>query len=37
MRCEDVILEPIATPDALLGTSPLPIEEHQIETSSAHD
>jgi aspartyl-tRNA(Asn)/glutamyl-tRNA(Gln) amidotransferase subunit C len=34
---EDEVLPAIATPDALLATSPLPIEEHQIETASAHD
>ena len=33
---EDSITPPIATPDALLGTSPLPIVDHQIETPSAH-
>ncbi len=33
---EDVIREPIAAPDDLLGTSPLPIVEHQIQTPSAH-
>ena len=32
----DVITTPIASPDALLGTSPLPIVDHQIETPSAH-
>lgn len=34
---DDEVLQPMALPDALLGTSPLPIEEHQIETASAHD
>jgi aspartyl-tRNA(Asn)/glutamyl-tRNA(Gln) amidotransferase subunit C len=34
---EDVIIPQMALPDALLATSPLPIEEHQIETPSAHD
>lgn len=34
---EDTITPILATPDALLATSPLPIEEHQIETPSAHD
>ena len=34
---DDVILDPqLANPDALLGTSPLPIVDHQIETPSAH-
>lgn len=34
---EDVIYEsPIADPDALLATSPLPIIDHQIQTPSAH-
>ena len=34
---DDVIWEtPIAEPDALLATSPLPIVEHQIQTPSAH-
>ena len=33
---EDTIREPIASPDALLATSPLPIVEHQIQTASAH-
>ncbi len=32
----DVITSPIATPDALLATSPLLIVDHQIETPSAH-
>ncbi|UPA22729.1 Asp-tRNA(Asn)/Glu-tRNA(Gln) amidotransferase subunit GatC [Candidatus Peribacteria bacterium] len=32
----DTITEQIATPDALLATSPLPIVDHQIETPSAH-
>ena len=34
---DDVVADPLASPDALLATSPLPIEEHQIETLSAHD
>lgn len=33
---KDVITPAIATPDALLTTSPLPIVDHQIETPSAH-
>ncbi|HVW66423.1 MAG TPA: Asp-tRNA(Asn)/Glu-tRNA(Gln) amidotransferase subunit GatC [Candidatus Peribacteraceae bacterium] len=33
---DDVITDPLATPDALLATSPLPIVDHQIETPSAH-
>ena len=33
---EDVITPLIAVQDDLLATSPLPIEEHQIETPSAH-
>lgn len=33
---EDEIRAPIALPDALLATSPLPISEHQIQTPSAH-
>jgi aspartyl-tRNA(Asn)/glutamyl-tRNA(Gln) amidotransferase subunit C len=34
---EDVIYQtPIAAPDALLATSPLPIDDHQIRTPSAH-
>lgn len=28
--------KPLASPDALLATSPLPIVEHQIQTPSAH-
>lgn len=36
LRGDEIYTEPLATPDALLGTSPLPIEEHQIETPSAH-
>lgn len=34
---EDIVIAPIADPDSILATSPLPIEEHQIETPSAHD
>lgn len=33
---EDVILEGGPTPEELLGTSPLPIVDHQIQTPSAH-
>lgn len=33
-RPDDVTVR--SSPDALLGTSPLPIREHQIETPSAH-
>lgn len=34
---EDVVLNPTkASPDELLCTSPLPVEDHQIETPSAH-
>lgn len=34
---DDVIYPaPLAAPDALLGTSPLPIIDHQIQTPSAH-
>lgn len=34
---EDIIQNPTkAKPDELLSTSPLPIEDHQIETPSAH-
>ena len=33
---EDSITPPLATPEALLTTSPLPIVDHQIETPSAH-
>lgn len=33
---EDSIRTPLATPEALLNTSPLPIVDHQIETPSAH-
>lgn len=36
LRADKVYEEPLATPDALLATSPLPIEDHQIETPSAH-
>ncbi len=34
---DDVIYPaPLAAPDALLATSPLPIDDHQIRTPSAH-
>ena len=33
---DDVIRSDLANPDALLGTSPLLIREHQIQTPSAH-
>lgn len=34
---EDIVQNPTkAEPDALLATSPLPVEDHQIETPSAH-
>jgi aspartyl-tRNA(Asn)/glutamyl-tRNA(Gln) amidotransferase subunit C len=36
MRTDQVWAQPIATPDALLATSPLPITDHQIATHSAH-
>lgn len=32
----DTITEQIASPDALLATSALPVVDHQIETPSAH-
>ena len=35
-REDKIYTKPLASPDALLSTSPLPIEEHQIETPSAH-
>lgn len=35
-RVDEVYKEQLASPDALLATSPLPIEDHQIETPSAH-
>ncbi len=34
---EDVVRPSDAKPDDLLGTSPLPITEHQIQTPSAHE
>lgn len=36
LRTDEVYAVPLASPDALLATSPLPIEDHQIETPSAH-
>jgi aspartyl-tRNA(Asn)/glutamyl-tRNA(Gln) amidotransferase subunit C len=36
LRADELRAEPLAEPDALLGTSPLPITDHQIETPSAH-
>jgi aspartyl-tRNA(Asn)/glutamyl-tRNA(Gln) amidotransferase subunit C len=36
LRKDEVYKELLASPDALLATSPLPIEDHQIETPSAH-
>lgn len=33
---DDVVTAQITDPDALLATSPLPIVDHQIQTSSAH-
>lgn len=33
---DDAVTPPLATPDALLAVSPLPIVSHQIETPSAH-
>lgn len=36
LRVDEVYTTPLASPDDLLGTSPLPIEDHQIETRSAH-
>lgn len=35
-RPDELRAEPLAEPDALLATSPLPITDHQIETPSAH-
>ncbi len=34
---EDVVRSSEVSPDGLLGTSPLPITEHQIQTPSAHE
>lgn len=36
LRDDSVWSTPIATPEALLETSPLPLTEHQIQTPSAH-
>lgn len=36
LRPDIIRTEPIADPDALLATSALPIEDHQIRTPSAH-
>ena len=36
LRDDVVYQSPIADPDALLATSPLPIIDHQIQTPSAH-
>lgn len=36
LREDTVWTEPIASPDDLLATSPLPITDHQIQTPSAH-
>lgn len=36
LRSDVVYTEQLASSDALLATSPLPIEDHQIETPSAH-
>ena len=36
LRKDEIWSAPIATPDALLETSALPIVEHQIQTPSAH-
>lgn len=35
-REDSVYTSPLAEPDALLATSPLPIIDHQIQTPSAH-
>lgn len=35
-RADELRGAPLASPDELLGTSPLPIVDHQIETPSAH-
>lgn len=35
LRADEVYTQPLATPDALLATSPLPVEEHQIVTPSS--
>ncbi len=36
LREDTIYPSPIAEPDALLATSPLPIDDHQIRTPSAH-
>lgn len=36
LREDTLRSSPLADPDALLATSPLPIADHQIETPSAH-
>jgi aspartyl-tRNA(Asn)/glutamyl-tRNA(Gln) amidotransferase subunit C len=36
LRTDEIYPVPLAKPDDLLNTSPLPIEDHQIETKSAH-
>jgi aspartyl-tRNA(Asn)/glutamyl-tRNA(Gln) amidotransferase subunit C len=36
LRADEIYATPLASPDALLGTSALPIVEHQIQTPSAH-
>lgn len=36
LRKDEIYESPLATPDALLATSPLPVTEHQIQTPSAH-
>lgn len=36
LRIDEVYTAPLATADGLLNTSPLPLEDHQIETPSAH-
>lgn len=36
LRADELYQEPLASPDELLATSPLSLEDHQIETPSAH-
>lgn len=36
LRIDEVYTESLASPDGLLNASPLPIDDHQIETPSAH-
>lgn len=36
LRKDEVYSTPLADPDTLLATSPLPIVDHQIQTPSAH-